>query len=379
MKRVGFYLITNTIQFEKEQKIVLATLALANMIVNLPEELEERMAMRAEFRSYTIEDSFNRILDDENLDIDEIWDLIKSWKGDAFEDEEDYDDKIYEITQMTTAKNSYVDMLDKRIPPHLRRAFDEITKRLIFLPTDSNIGQQKWLLVERICRQLTSPDGEHLTFDNKNWISIDDLLQPLAQEASAEKQNHKMFEDKTKLEHEIMKLERQLAGQKKTITEKEHIVSEKDKLILDRDAEISNLKIEKIKQAKEAAEVILNTKEDMRLVDDEKKEVEAKFRNLSGDIKKYALDIVAKLQRERGRARSSEMALAEAKRENLKIQQEREEDKLFLASKLRSDMEAEKKEAIFEVKKEIQDERERLEKRIGEKFQKDIDHLKKKC
>jgi hypothetical protein len=342
-----FYLITNTLQFEKDQKIVLSALALANMIVNLPDALEERMAMRAEFRVHAIEDSFNRIQDDENLDIDEIWDIIKSWKCDSFEDEEDYDDKIYELTQMTTAQSSYLEMLNQRIPAHIKRAFNEITKRLLFLPTDSNLGQQKWLLVERICRQLTSPDGEQLTFDNKNWINIDELLQPLAQEASAEKQNHKMFEDKTKLEMEMMKLERQLAAHKKMITAKESIISEKENLLLEKDTEVSTLKIEKIKQAKEAAEVILNTKEDLRLVDDEKKEVESKFKNLSNDLKKYGMDMVTKLQRERQRARSAEMALAEAKRENLKLQQEREEDKLFLASKLRADMEAEKKRGDF--------------------------------
>jgi len=84
-----------------------------------------------------------------------------------------------------------------------------------------------------------------------------------------------------------------------------------------------------------------------------KKEVESKFKNLSADQKKLVNDMVVKLQRERGRARNAEMALAEAKRENLKITQEREEEKLFLASKLRSAMEAEKKRPYSKPNKKL--------------------------
>jgi len=107
-----------------------------------------------------------------------------------------------------------------------------------------------------------------------------------------------------------------------------------------------------------------------------KKEVESKFKNLGAEQKKFANDMVTKLQRERARARNAEMTLAESRRELLKLNQEREEEKLFLSSKLRSEMEAEKKEAIYEAKKEVKEEKERLEKIIGEKFQKEIDTLK---
>jgi len=53
--------------------------------------------------------------------------------------------------------------------------------------------------------------------------------------------------------------------------------------------------------------------------------------------------MVTKLQRERTRARNAEMSLAESKRELLKLNQEREEEKLFFSAKLRADLEAEKK------------------------------------
>jgi len=107
-----------------------------------------------------------------------------------------------------------------------------------------------------------------------------------------------------------------------------------------------------------------------------KKEVESKFKNLNAEQKKFANEMVVKLQRERTRARNAEMELAESRREFLKMQQEREEEKLFSSSKLRAEMEAEKKEAIYEAKKEIQEEKERLEKSVGTRFQKEIDHLK---
>jgi len=172
---------------------------------------------------------------------------------------------------MTTQDSSYTEMLDKRVPQHLRRSYQEILKRLIFMPTDSNSGLQKWLLVERVLRQLTNSDAEQVSFDNKVWVNIDELLQPLAQEATAEKNSYKMFEDKTKLEHEITKYEKQLAVQKKLVQDKEKLVQDKEKLLADKEKEIEGLKSDKLKQAKEAAEVIVNTKEDLRLAEDEKK------------------------------------------------------------------------------------------------------------
>jgi len=134
-----------------------------------------------------------------------------------------------------------------------------------------------------------------------------------------------------------------LSYKKKLVQDKEKLVQDKEKLLADKEKEIEGLKSDKLKQAKEAAEVIVNTKEDLRLAEDEKKEVESKFKNLSADQKKFANDMVTKLQRERTHAQNAEMSLTELKRELLKLHQEREEEKLFFSAKLRADLEAEKK------------------------------------
>jgi len=362
--------LVGALQFEKNDKIVLSVLALVNMLVNLPEHLHDRMAMRAEFKGLGIDDAFNRILDDETLDTDDIWDHIKSWKGDAGDDEDDYEEQIFELNEMITSRDStFSQMLEKTVPKHSRRAYDEIMKGLLFMPTDNIIGLQKWLLVERIVRQLISDNDSTITFDNVTNLNLDDFLKPLAPEASSERNNQKLFEEKTKLEHENSKLEKQFIVQKKHTQDKDTLIEQLKK-------ELESLKTNQAKIVKETTEVLVNTKEDLRLAEDEKKEIETKFKNLTADQKKVANDMVVKLQKERARARNAESALAESKRELLKIQQEREEEKLFLTSKIRSEIEAEKKEAIYEAKKEVREEKERLEKAIGFKYEKEIETLK---
>lgn len=39
-------------------------------------------------------------------------------------------------------------------------------RRLVMIPTDKNVGYQKWLLVESVLRQLGGEDDQ-ITFDNK--------------------------------------------------------------------------------------------------------------------------------------------------------------------------------------------------------------------
>jgi hypothetical protein len=41
-------------------------------------------------------------------------------------------------------------------------------RRLVMIPTDQNVGYQKWLVVESVLRQLGGEEDQ-ITFDNKVW------------------------------------------------------------------------------------------------------------------------------------------------------------------------------------------------------------------
>jgi hypothetical protein len=54
--------------FETDPKIVEATFSLVNMLVNLPESLADRLALRSEFRALGVEEAIRRLEDTEEME-----------------------------------------------------------------------------------------------------------------------------------------------------------------------------------------------------------------------------------------------------------------------------------------------------------------------
>jgi len=110
--------LVQALYHEKSARTILGILSLINMLVNAPEDLNDRLAMRAEFRGIGIAQALDVVQDNKELNNQDIFDNIKGWKDDAFSDEEDYKDLLTETAQMTIEfgkKDAYVGAIEKRI------------------------------------------------------------------------------------------------------------------------------------------------------------------------------------------------------------------------------------------------------------------------
>lgn len=87
---------------------------------------------------------------------------------------------------------------------HLHKYYEEIMRRLVMIPTDKNVGYQKWLLVESVLRQLGGEDDQ-ITFDNKEYFSVKELLSKTESEAKDTLDHQKLLEQRTTQENELLK------------------------------------------------------------------------------------------------------------------------------------------------------------------------------
>lgn len=53
-------------------------------------------------------------------------------------------------------EDAYIKVINRRIndASYLHRSYEEILRRLLMLPTDKVVGLKKWILAERVIRQL---------------------------------------------------------------------------------------------------------------------------------------------------------------------------------------------------------------------------------
>jgi len=82
-------------------------------------------------------------------------------------------------------------------------------RRLLLLPTDKVVGLKKWILTERVVRQLAQ-DVDEITFDNKDYFDINLLMDSVGREAAGSADSQRLFEEKAKMDHQVKKLKEQL-------------------------------------------------------------------------------------------------------------------------------------------------------------------------
>jgi len=196
------------LRHELNEKLVQTTLSLVYMIVNLPGALEDRIALRAEFRTHDIERSFKRIQETPELDTTEIWNTIKTWKEEVADDLVEYKDFIEEkVSNSINSLEGCYSALEKRVDQnyHIRRVFLEIFKSLLHLPIDKNIGLKKWHTIEAVLRQSSSGKDE-ITFDNDNYYDLMGLLQGLSEDAAKELESLRVMEESQKQQEELSKM-----------------------------------------------------------------------------------------------------------------------------------------------------------------------------
>jgi len=113
-----FQHLVQSLYHEKAPRTILGILSLVNMLVNVPEDLNDRVAMRAEFRGIGIDQALEVIQDNKELNNQDIFDNIKGFKDDAFSDEEDYKDLLSETTRISIEfgkHDAYVNAIEKRL------------------------------------------------------------------------------------------------------------------------------------------------------------------------------------------------------------------------------------------------------------------------
>jgi len=93
------------------------------------------------------------------------------------------------------------------------------------------------------------------------------------------------------------------------------------------------------RDAERKIEVSTNEK---KLAEDEKRDLAKKLAALNNDQKKWAMGQLEKLQQERVMLRHCEASLGDKDREFTKLQQSRDEEKFFITSKLKAEIQEEK-------------------------------------
>lgn len=347
------------LRHELNDKIVQAMLFLFYMIVNLPGALEDRIALRTEFRKLDIDRAFKRIQETPELDTTEIWNNIKTWKADAAEDQVEYKDFIEEkISNSINSLESCYATLEKKIDQnyHIRRVFLEILKSLLHLPIDKNIGLKKWNLVENIVRQLSSGKDE-ITFDNDNYYDVVGILQGLSEDASKELESLRVMEESQKQLEELSKMRLQL----KKIQ-----------------GDIEDLKLKEKKRLEESEKILHYLERDKKLAEEERQELEIQFKKATEEQKKTAENIVQNLHKERGLASQKKKDVELKRREMEKIIQEQEEEKRKMIEELRASVEEEKQEEIKDAQKDFQEEADYIQEDLSKAHQKEIKDLSTK-
>jgi len=155
-----------------------------NAIISLAEEPEERMALRAEFVGLGLDGIIEDLKKPEGEESDSVLvEQILKYEADRSSDEQAFTSYLSTLIQYNMDWNDNKSLamlcgaLIQRVVKNdwFRRAFFEISGRMVCMQTDNKVGLAKWLLLQRIVMQL-SQDKEKVVFDTKTSIDITELM-----------------------------------------------------------------------------------------------------------------------------------------------------------------------------------------------------------
>eukprot|EP01126_Amoeba_proteus_P033380 TRINITY_DN3278_c0_g1_i12.p1 TRINITY_DN3278_c0_g1~~TRINITY_DN3278_c0_g1_i12.p1 ORF type:complete len:1055 (+),score=327.31 TRINITY_DN3278_c0_g1_i12:60-3224(+) len=334
--------LVNDLRSGTSPQRVLPLLTLINTITCLTENLDERLAVRYELKGLGCNEALATVSSVDTLDTDEIYDSLDMYKEEMQEDELKYKALVDEVVHMTvTDRMAYFDAVEDRITGarHLEKAFNEILERIVLMPFDSGDGLNRWLLLERVMRQLA---GEEVGHAFGTWFSVN-LLDRSTNENTAKKEAQKLFSEQTKREHEIKKMKTQLASHESLI---------------------ASLK-EAQKQARERMERMKNEAGEI----DEKKQKESEINEMEKQIKKmkdtqqaFVREMMGILHAEREKSKEAVREVEAKKRELFRMEQEWEEHKMQLRKELRIEIESQKEEQLAAAKEQFEEEMNQIKK-----------------
>jgi len=188
-EKLRFQNIVDTLKHEKNNDTKSSALTLINCIINTPQNLFDRIALRNEFYRLKIEDIVEAERSNDNLQAQ-----INVFESDVNQDEEEYlveveneNDTIGKIS--LSDPNSVYNGVMSRISAknYLRKPFLNLLQKLLVLPTDKEDGYKKWLLVEKVAHQL-SAKKEDLNIDKETKVNVAELLIDMEAQAQYERE-----------------------------------------------------------------------------------------------------------------------------------------------------------------------------------------------
>lgn len=206
-----FKTLIDALRLESSYELMANALVLVNAIINTPEELDERMALRLEMLSLgldTVMQDIQRRANEKNAEggkssssvMRDILAQVDTYQGDVEHDQEEYSDRVAmttgrKVQNFRDAKDLFMALMTHiKDRDHIIGGFFSVMKHLLEMPTDKKRGPPMWWAIAKFVQQLTSKAKEQVHIDGDDrLIDIDELLSSLADKVELERQKEESF------------------------------------------------------------------------------------------------------------------------------------------------------------------------------------------
>lgn len=209
-----FKTLIDALRLESSFELIANALVLVNAIINTPEELDERMALRLEMLSLGLDSVVQDVQRRANEKIADgakaagsstsvmrdILAQVETYLGDVEHDQEEFSDRVAmsagrKIQNFRDAKDLFMALMAHiKDRDHIIGGFFSVMKHLLEMPTDKKRGPPMWWAIAKFVQQLTSKAKEQVHIDGDDrLIDIDELLSSMADKVELERQKEESF------------------------------------------------------------------------------------------------------------------------------------------------------------------------------------------
>lgn len=230
-----FKTLIDALRLESNNELVANSLVLVNAIINTPEELDERMALRLEMLSLGLESSMQemqRKYDKKGTSggsttgsgvapqvsgvQKDILAQIETYQGDVEHDQEEYSDRVAmsvgrKVQNFKDPKDLFMALMAHiKDKDHVIGGFFSVMKHLLEMPTDKKKGPPLWWAVAKLVQQLSTKGREQIHLEGEKMIDVDELLAAMGDKVELERQKEDSFVKIETLAAEIESLKQQV-------------------------------------------------------------------------------------------------------------------------------------------------------------------------
>lgn len=203
--RHRFKALIDALRLESSVELLANALVLVNALINTPEELDERMALRLEMQSLGLESALTdlqkKYADKATSGVyKDILAQIETYQGDVEHDQEEFSDRL--AIKVQGRKVNFRDpkelfmglMAHIKDKDHIYGGFYSVMKHLLEMPTDNNRGVKLWWIAAKIIQQLAGSGGrEQVNLEGDRLVDIDELLAATTDKVELERQKEESF------------------------------------------------------------------------------------------------------------------------------------------------------------------------------------------